>query len=427
MIAGGKARSAHGRQRLDRVFVWCCLAATSLSCVILGVLVLSILREGMKHLDGEFLTNFASRFPAKAGFSAALWGSVWACLICVIAAVPLGVGTAILLEEYKPKNRVLGRLHELFQLNVGNLAGVPSVVYGILGLTVFARMLGLFGGSNISTYDRMEVLRLRDQPSIQVFVREEVLDSANEKIVALRVSEPVAGDREIPIGDVRSRRVIFADEFRFELNDGREARGRLLSAEGGAIRVFTANREEIAFNASEVRSWRTHNMVSFGDPDAWYHLRLPLGGSVLAGGLTLALVVLPIVIISTREALRAVPDSLRQGALAIGATKWQMVSRMILPCAVPGIMTGSILAVSRAIGEAAPLLVVSGVVFILYRPSNVMSDFTVMPLQIFNWASMPQEEFHKVAASGIIVLMGVLLVFNAAAIVIRQKLQKPLQ
>ena len=129
---------------------------------------------------------------------------------------------------------------------------------------------------------------------------------------------------------------------------------------------------------------------------------------------------------SAQESLRAVPDSLRKGALALGCTRWQMVRRMTLPAAVPGIMTGTILAMSRAIGEAAPVLVIAGIVYITFTPSHLMDDFTVMPLQIFNWAQRPQEEFHRVAASGILVLLGLLLSFNAVAVFIRQKFSRNL-
>jgi phosphate transport system permease protein len=166
---------------------------------------------------------------------------------------------------------------------------------------------------------------------------------------------------------------------------------------------------------------------SIGTRDDWYYLQFPFGRSVLAAGATLMLLVLPIVIISTQEALRAVPDSLREGALAAGATRWQMVSKMTLPAAVPGIMTGAILAISRAIGEAAPILIISGIVFIRFKPANLMDDFTVMPLTIYNWAGKPQSGFFDVAAAGILVLLGVLLTFNAIAIFIRQKFQRPLQ
>jgi phosphate transport system permease protein len=167
-------------------------------------------------------------------------------------------------------------------------------------------------------------------------------------------------------------------------------------------------------------------MITFLDEDHPLHIRLPMGASVLAGGLTLMLVILPVVIIASQEALRAVPDSLRQGALALGASQWQMVRTMTLPSAIPGIMTGCILAMSRAIGEAAPILIIGGVTFVTFTPDNLMSGFAAMPLQVYDWLRQPDLEFQRVAASGIIVLMTVLLTFNALAIIIRQKLQKPL-
>lgn len=413
------------RRRADRAFVLACLAATSLSSIVLVVLIVAILAQGWKHLDAGFLTGYASRFPARAGIRAAMMGSIWACLICLITAVPIGVGAAILLEEYRPRDRFLRRLHDLFQLNVANLAGVPSVVYGIIGLTAFARMFGLLGSANLSTYDRIEVVRLKDSG------REIRGAVAEETESTLTIRDPVQGEILLKLDEIRRLTPVFARAYTFELNDGTRVTGRLEEGGPPTIRLTVdapgGGSEELEIASAGVARWSTDNMASVGDPDSWWHVRLPFGGSVLAGGLTLALVVLPIVIVATREALRAVPESLRAGALALGATKWQTISSVVLPGAAPGIMTGAILAVSRAIGEAAPILVVSGVVFILYSPRNMMSDFTVLPLQIFSWASMPQEEFHKVAASGIIVLLGVLLIFNAAAIIIRQKLQKPLQ
>ncbi|HVZ94195.1 MAG TPA: PstA family ABC transporter permease [Phycisphaerales bacterium] len=424
-MAGERAKSIAKRRRVDRWFSRGCLLITCLCCALLAVLIGAIAVQGWKYLDLGFFTGFASRFPAKAGLKAALWGSVWVCVICMAVAVPVGVATAILLEEYKPRTRLWRHVHGLFQLNVSNLAGVPSIVYGIIGLTVFARVFGLLGSPNLSTYDRMEVIEAVGRPApIQAFLQEETDDQ-------LRLRDPVAGEVEINRADITSRHVVFARSFEFTLDDGSTVTGHLLSSERPSIRVAAdrpdGKNDEVVLDAARVRSWKTQNMLSFGDEHAWYHLRLPMGSTVLAGGLTLALVVLPIVIIASREALRAVPDSLRQGALALGATRWQTISTMVLPSAVPGIMTGSILALSRAIGEAAPLLVVSGVVFILYTPRNLMSDFTVMPLQIFHWASQPNQEFHKVAATGILVLLGVLILFNVAAMIIRQKAQKQLQ
>ena len=146
-----------------------------------------------------------------------------------------------------------------------------------------------------------------------------------------------------------------------------------------------------------------------------------MGRSVLAGGLTLGLLVMPMVIIAAREALRAVPSSIRHGALALGATRWQTIRHQVLPVALPGIMTGTILALSRAIGETAPILLIGGVTFITYNPDSVTSKFTSLPIQIFNWISRPQEAFHALAASAIITLLAILLTMNALAIWLRNR------
>ena len=311
--------AARRKRRLkNRLFLAICVVTAGISMLILAGLLTSIAMQGFKHLDIQFLENSPSRKPEKAGLNPAIFGSIWVCGVCALSALPLGVGTAIFLEEYKPRKKWLRKLHGFVQLNITNLAGVPSVVYGIIGLTAFSQMFGLLGVSN--------------NPALAI-----------------------------------------------------------------------------------------------GTDENWYYLQLPFGRSVLAGGLTLMLVILPIMIVAAQESLRAVPDSIRQAALAVGATKWQMVSRTTLPAAVPGIMTGAILAMSRAMGEAAPILVIGGILYITYVPENLMDGFTVMPLQIYNWVGRPQEEFHKVAATGIIVLLVILLSFNTVAIVIRQKFQKPLQ
>lgn len=151
---------------------------------------------------------------------------------------------------------------------------------------------------------------------------------------------------------------------------------------------------------------------------------MALGQSVLAGALTLALLILPIMIVSSREAIRAVPPSIREGAYALGATRWQVVSRSVLPIALPGVLTGSILAFSRAIGETAPLITMGALTYVAFTPRSVLDGFTVLPIQIFNWVSRPQSGFHDIAASGIIVLLAVLLGMNAFAIVLRNRLQR---
>ena len=154
---------------------------------------------------------------------------------------------------------------------------------------------------------------------------------------------------------------------------------------------------------------------------------LALGKSVLAGGFTLALLVLPIVIIASEEALRAVPPSIREGGYALGATRWQTIWRLVLPQAFPGILTGVILAVSRAIGETAPLIVMGALTFVPFTPDGPLSRFTVLPIQIFNWVSRPQEGFHEAAAAGIIVLLVVLLSMNALAVLLRNRFQRRLE
>jgi phosphate transport system permease protein len=320
-----------------RLFLATCLLATTLAVALLGVLLASIavkglpwivdagafrasFAEGGNGLAGwrdwirtEFFTEYASRRPLKAGIKAPLWGSVWVTGICALLALPVGVATAIYLEEFAGRTR----LTRLIQTNIRNLAGVPSIVYGIIGLTAFARMFGVLG-------------------------------TGEEETIAL------------------------------------------------------------------------------GNPEGWFFLKLPFGQSVLAGGLTLMLVILPIVIISAQEAFRAVPASLRQASFAMGATTWQTVWNITLPAALPTILTGTILAISRAIGEAAPLLVLGVPLFISNTPANLMDDFTVLPFQIFDWARRPQADFQGLAAAAIVVLLVVLLSFNAVAVVIRQKLHRPL-
>lgn len=309
LAAGAPLRSAQRRVWSDRSFLVLCLALTSMAVLILVVLLVTIWRDGAPSLSSEFITNWSSRNPEKAGIKAPLWGSVWVCAVCGLLAVPIGVGTAIYLEEFARRSR----FNSFIKINISNLAGVPSIVYGILGLTAFARLFGL-------------------------------------------------GDPNDPI--------------------------------------------------------------EIGSKETFFYFSIPLGAGVLSGGLTLMLVVLPIVIVSSQEALRSVPRSLRAGSLALGATEWQTVWNITLPSSVPMIMTGCILAMSRAIGEAAPILVLGVPLFLRQTPTNLMSDFTVLPLQVFDWAGRPQAEFHDLAAAGIIVLLAVLLSFNALAVAIRQRLQK---
>ncbi|WP_051302097.1 phosphate ABC transporter permease PstA [Salibacterium aidingense] len=151
---------------------------------------------------------------------------------------------------------------------------------------------------------------------------------------------------------------------------------------------------------------------------------LAMGRSIIAGALTMSLLILPIIVVASQEAIRSVPTNLKEASYAMGATNWQTIYRVVLPAALPGILTGNILALSRAIGETAPLIMIGALTYIAFLPENLLSQFTVMPIQIFNWTSRPQEEFHLVAAAGIIVLLAMLLLMNSIAVWIRNKFQR---
>jgi len=281
-----------GRRRLVAgLFAVVFLMITLVGVAVLAVLLASVADKGWSWLSWKFLANPPSRlWPENAGIKSALYGTLWLVGITMTVSIPVGVGAAVYLEEFARDNRIT----RLIRLNIANLAGVPSVVYGILGLAVFVRWL---------TFDR----------------------------------------------------------------------------------------------------------------------------SVLSGGLTLSLLVLPVVIIASREALAAVPSSIRHAAYALGATQWQTVRSHVLPAALPGISTGVILALSRAVGETAPLIMLGGLTFCTAVPDGLLSDFTAMPIQVYNWLDEPQPEFHHLAAAGIVVLLAVLLSMNALAIGIRAWKQRKRQ
>jgi phosphate transport system permease protein len=277
--------------RGDRVRGWAfyvlLLVSVSIGFLLLGVLLIDVFRKGIGYVDPLLLTEPNSTNPEKAGAGPAIRGTIYMMVILLITVVPLGVGTALYLEEYANRERWYNRLLEV---NIQNLAAVPSIVYGTLGLAFLVRGIGL---------------------------------------------------------------------------------GRVL----------------------------------------------------LAGALILTLLVLPTVIVAAREAIRAVPDSIRQGAYALGATQWQVVSRQVLPAAIPGIATGSILALARAIGETAPLLLVGALTYVAVNPT-LLGSFTALPVQIYQWIARPQDEFRLLAAAGIIVLLAILLTMNAFAIWLRNRYQR---
>jgi phosphate transport system permease protein len=263
------------------------LASVAVGLIALAALVVRVVIDGWDYLDWMLLSNPPSSDSTVAGARPAILATLELMAIVIAFGIPLGVGTAIYLEEFADNRRWYNRLLEI---NIQNLAAVPSIVYGILGL---------------------------------------------------------------------------------------------------GFLVHGAN----------------------------------LGRVVLAGGLILTLLVLPTIIIAAREAIRSVPQGIRLGAFALGATQWQVVARQVLPAAVPGIATGSILALSRAIGESAPLLMVGA---LLYAPKDptLLSGFVALPVQIFNWIRLPQPEFHALAAAAIVVLLALLLTMNAIAILLRNRFQR---
>ncbi len=348
-----------------------------------------------QRTDQAFVTKPPSPDAYEAGIGPSLMGSIWVCAGCAVFFLPLGVATAVFLEEFRPSNKTLRWFSDILQLNITNLAGVPSIVYGILGLTAFASLFGVFGSPNEpfleigTTFKRQYVTEGIEVVFLPVDNRDEIpklsngleAETADGKKVVLNIIGP---DDDFPEDDDMLKRSLLSD------------------AEGGIV-----------------------------VDNKWYSFRLPFGRSVLAASLTLMLVILPIIVIASQESLRAVPASLREGALGLGSTPWQVVRFVTLPAAIPGIMTGSILAMSRAIGEAAPILMIAGIIRITSGPKHLMDDFSILPLQIYYWAGLPIDEgstfnFQNVAAGGIIVLLLVLFAFNSVAILIRQLAQKQL-
>jgi phosphate transport system permease protein len=272
---------------LDTAFTVVLFVGTVVGVVALATLIWTIVDDGWARLAADpaaFLTSYVSRLPARAGIKAALVGSAYLMVLTTLFCFPVGVGAAMYLEEFAPRNRVTN----FVEANIANLAGVPSVVYGLLGLGVFARFLRM-------------------------------------------------------------------------------------------------------------------------------------GPSLLAGALTLAVMSLPVIIVTARESIRAVPESIRLGAYALGATRWQTVRRQVLPAAMPGTLTGTILALSRAIGETAPLLVIGLPIVIFTLPNDLRDPVSALPLLIFDWTSRPQPAFAEAAAAASIVLLALLLAMNAVAIFLRNR------
>jgi phosphate transport system permease protein len=279
------------RYARDSAFTVLVTVAALIGIIVLAVLLVDVTRDGSSMLSLNFLTSFPSQiFPENGGIYPALVGSLWLLGLTALISVPLGLGAAVYLEEYAQDTRI----NQIVEVNISNLAGVPSVIYGLLGLGIFVQLLA-----------------------------------------------PVTG-----------------------------------------------------------------------------------GTSVLTGALTLSLLILPIIIVATREALRAIPATIREGGYALGATKWEVIRSHLLPMALPGALTGIILALSRAIGEAAPILVVGVSLYQTYVTTGPFDGYMALPTQIYDWISRPQQVFQDSAAAGIVVIMVVLLLANSVAIVLRNRYQK---
>jgi phosphate transport system permease protein len=339
----------------------------------------------------SFLRNGPSDdHPWEAGIFPSIMGTIWLVAICGLFTIPIGIGAAIMLEEFKPKSAILRWLQGLVQLNISNLAGVPSVVYGLLGMTAFVQMFGIFGGTmnpkvelGVHYYDR--------------FV------TTNGFMLLKRVESK------------SSPQTVHSEGMEMEMGKGTRVK----------VHILKPGQSPPSDDAIARVTLRSTDLPERYPRRSWYYLQLPFGYSVLSGGLTLMLVVLPVVIIASQEALRAVPESLREGCLGLGATRWQTIWHVTLPAAIPGIMTGAILAMSRAIGEAAPLLIVVAAV-VQTAPKSLMDECFALPLQIHEWAMHSYSEFQNLAACAIVVLLVLLLSCNAIAIIIRQRFSKPL-
>ena len=275
------------RQAISRASRWVLLAAAFLGVAVLAILAYVTIAQGYSVISLDFIISYPSRFAEDAGLRSSILGMIWVIGVTVLLAFPISVGTAIWIEEFAPQNRIL----TIVKLNLANLAGVPSIIFGILGLVMFVRL------------------------------------------------------------------------FAF-------------------------------------------------------------GPSILAGALTLGLMIMPMTVIASQEAIRQVPSSIREGSLALGATHWQTVRHHVLPGAMPGIMTGIILAFSRAIGETAALIMIGAFTFIAFDNTGLFQDFTTVPIQIYNWTVRPQEEFRNNAAGAIILLMVAVISLNLIAAIIRERFRR---
>ncbi len=369
-------------------------------------------------LNLDFVTSSVSSSATTAGLRTALLGSFWIITITAIVGLIIGVSAAIYLEEYATDNWI----NKFIEINIRNLAAIPSVIYGMLGLAVFAQALGvltggyLFGANLPTQSEDQIVIAVQDalglEPlagNVRVMFTTEASKIPNEddvfKFMLETINTDVLTDEEL-INVFRLfhsyRRVSLANLSIFSSPPLDKVTSDLTSVIGAGKLT-----EEGALKLAEaLQTYGTFNTN---------------GRTVVSAALTLALLILPVIIVNAQEAIRAVPRSIREASYGLGATKWQTTSRQVLPAALPGILTGVILAVSRALGETAPLLVVGASTFIGIDPNGPFSKFTVVPIQIFQWTARPELEFRSVAAAAIIMLLIVMLLLNAVAIILRNR------
>lgn len=373
-------------------------------------------------ISWDFVTNSSSSSAATAGLLTALLGSFLIITITALVALVVGVAAAIYLEEYASGEHWI---ENFIEINIRNLAAIPSIIYGMLGLAVFAQIFAVFTGGYLFGAN----LPPQSEDQIVIDVRQ-----------AFGLSGFSGGEREtlnLTLNGARS------ENERIELmieNMGVDAltadeTTRLVRtffsyrvANLGNLSVFSSPpidkvKSDIAA-AVDSSKLTESQLASLEAALTKYGTFNVNGRTVLSAGITLALLILPIIIVNAQEALRAVPSTIREASYGMGATRWQTVSRQVIPAAVPGILTGVILAISRAVGETAPLLVVGASTFIGVNPNGPFSKFTVVPIQIYQWTSRPEQEFRNLAAAAIIVLLVVMLVTNGLAIFVRNRYSK---
>ncbi len=384
------------REIRNRLFAKICSLSSGFALVILVILLTTILLKGASSLSFDFLRGVhIENRPEISGISQAIVGSMVLSLIAGLLAIPIGIGTAIYLEEFKPRNQWMRQFQNLVQLNINNLAGIPSIVYGILGVTAFVYMFGIFQPIQVNQVPAWEL-------GADYFYQARTVSNRRQGIEGILFSFPSADPQQAMFEITEPIEVQSGDGQTFTLNVI-ENDDPLPTDE--ALLKRTIRRGAIASRFAEYSPTRFH---------------LPLGKSVLSAGLTLALIVLPIVIIASQEAIRGVPDSLREASMGLGATRWQTVAGVVVPSALPGIMTGTILAMSRAIGEAAPIIAVMGGILGTTRGlTNLMDPTPILPVTIYKWSGHQNVQYESLAAAAIIVLLLILLLINSASIAIR--------